>query len=134
MAFPDGDLRRAGLLVGLLCAAGCSGFTPVASPDLGEFDAAIDLAMAPADLSITACTAATPCAYPNDSCGTGAECYPYGAVATAGPGYCLPVLFRNGCNNGTCANGAACYLDYDFCLSLDETNCICTKTPAACGF
>jgi hypothetical protein len=121
-------------LVGILCVGGCSGFTPVVSPDLGGFDGAIDLTVASADLSTAVCTAAPACTYPNDSCGSGAECYPFGAAATAGPGYCLPVLFRSGCSNGACSGGMACYLAYDFCLNQDETNCVCNQTPAACGF
>jgi hypothetical protein len=93
----------------------------------------------PADLSPSAdlapsCPTVTPCNYPADRCTGGSQCYPYGSVATAGPGYCLPVGFRTGCNPGVCAGGTACYLDYAFCLDAEETACVCGGSPQACAF
>ncbi len=129
-----GQLRKR--LVGLVCVGAllpaCSDFKLVVN-DLSSQVTVSDLS-ASADLSLSACASDSACTYPKDSCSSGSQCYPFGMLATAGPGYCLPVLFRTGCSHGVCSGGAACYLAYDFCLTQEETACVCAATPAACGF
>jgi hypothetical protein len=120
-----------GKSLGIAClflgALACSDFKLVSS-DLSP----------PADLSpsadLTVCVSITACNYPQDRCAAGSQCYPYGKLATSGPGYCLPVGFRTGCNPGTCGDGVACYLDYAFCLDAQETACVCASAPQACSF
>ena len=119
-------LGLAWLLMGALA---CSEFKLVSS----DLSPPSDLSPS-ADLVSPVCLRVTACNYPQDGCASGSQCYPYGMVATAGPGYCLPVGFRTGCSGGACDNGAACYLDYDFCLDAQETACVCGSAPQACGF
>ena len=120
-----GKVARACLLCGALA---CSEFKLVSSDLSPPPDLSPSADLAPACPSVTACN------YPADHCTGGSQCYPYGQVATAGPGYCLPVGFRTGCVNSACDNGVACYLDYDFCLDAQETACVCGAAPQACGF